>query len=128
MPGTIVNPKKEFSCTYFNHILIDFVTDSLQYHGWVPSPHLITITAQFLYKYFFIENIVTLIRSLHLSKANKQLTFIILFTNNLSFSETLPRTRNSERDLWLKWAWQQVTRWHASRPTIGAWRTILLKV
>ena len=44
----------------------------------------------------------------------------------LTTFRSLPRTRDSERDLWLYWAWQQVTRWHASRSTIWAWRPFLL--
>ena len=118
MPGTIVNPIKDLICINSNHILIDFVTDSLQYHGWAQNLHLITITAHFCISILF--HWVTIVPIL-LSKANKQLTFIILFTNNFSL-KTLPRTRDSERDLWLYWAWQQVTRWHASRSTIWAWR------
>ena len=115
-----LSTQKRFILYNTNHILFDFVTDSLQYHGRNQKLHLITITAHFRISIFFsLSQNCT-----YSSFKSKQTTnvYFFLFTNNFFFSQTLPRTQNFERDLWLYWAWQQVTRWHASRSTIWAWR------
>ena len=77
----------------------------------------------FSYKYFFSLS-HNCIYSSFKSKQTTNVYYFCLLT--IFFSHTLPRTRNYERDLWLYWAWQQVTRWHASRSTIWAWRPFLL--
>jgi len=77
MPGTIVNPKKDLNCI----ILITFLLTSLQILFNIMDEFKSALdhnNRTFLYKYFF--HWVTIVPILP-SKANKQLTFIILFTN-----------------------------------------------
>jgi len=53
--GDNCQPEKRFILYNSNHILIDLVTDSLQYHGWDQKLHLITITAHFHWVLIFIQ-------------------------------------------------------------------------
>ena len=51
--GDNCQPERGFILYNTNHILFDFVTDSLQYHGRNQKLHLITITAHFRISIFF---------------------------------------------------------------------------
>ncbi len=80
MPRTIVKPEKQF-CTHFNHNFINFVTDSLHYHGWVLNHQLITLATHFCISIFFHLK-MSHNRTYSFFKDKQITNLYFLFTNN----------------------------------------------